>query len=223
MIERLRAWGNSYTERGRFSPVGIAFHWIMAALILFQIGWGFWTDWMMPGGDKIAAYQIHSAAGLPILLLAMGRMLWRMAIRDPYNDADDKGAQTQIAHVTAMLFYVTFFTLPLSGWAMWSSIAAPGPLYLGGLIPWPQMPLSGLATETRYIVLDLAEDVHTASVILLLALIPAHVAAALKHHFWDRHDVLRGMLPEIPDWEDRRTATPNSGPAHSPRRGSEVD
>src|SRR3546814_13339568 len=64
MIAGLRTWGNSYTQRGRYSPVGIAFHWVMAALILFQMGWGFWTDWMMPGGDKVFAYQVHSAAGL---------------------------------------------------------------------------------------------------------------------------------------------------------------
>jgi cytochrome b561 len=222
MIERLRTWGNSYTDRGRYSPVGIAFHWIMAALILFQIGWGFWTDWMMPGGDKIAAYEVHSAAGLPILLLAMARMGWRVLIDDPYNDADDQGVQTHIAHYTALLFYLTFFTLPLSGWVMWSSVAAPGPLYLAGVIPWPQVPLSNLGTETRYIILDLAEDTHTGSVILLLLLIPAHVGAALKHHFWDRHDVLRGMLPEVPDWEDRRAATPHNGPARSPRQGSKV-
>ena len=207
MIEKLRAWGNSYTEQGRYSPVGIAFHWIMAALILFQIGWGFWTDWMMPGGDKMIAYQVHSAAGLPVLLLAVGRIFWRVLITDPYNDADTQGFQTKIAHVTAMLFYVTFFTLPLSGWIMWSSLAAPGPLYVGGVLPWPQVPLDGFDALTRYAILDVAEDVHTASVILLLLLIPAHVGAALKHHFWDRHDVLRGMLPEVPDWEDRRTET----------------
>lgn len=222
MIERLRAWGNSYTTRGRYSPVGIAFHWVMAALILFQIGWGFWTDWMMPGGDKIAAYQLHSAAGLPVLLLAIGRMIWRTLIDDPYNDADDQGWQTTTAHVTAMLFYVTFFTLPLSGWVMWSSVAAPGPLYLGGLIPWPQVPLSELSPTAQYAILDLAEDVHTASIILLLLLIPAHAGAALKHHFWDRHDVLQGMLPEIPNWEDRRTAPPHSGPGHRPQPESGV-
>ena len=204
MIERLRAWGNRYTEQGRYSPVGIAFHWIMAGLVLFQIVWGFWTDFMAPGGDKIAAYQIHSAAGLPILLLAIGRIIWRMLITDPYNDADTQGWQTTIAHVTAMLFYVTFFTLPLSGWVMWSSVASPGPLYLGGVLPWPQVPLQNLDILTRYTILDLAEDVHTASIILLLLLIPAHVGAALKHHFWDRHDVLRGMLPDVPDWEDHR-------------------
>jgi len=213
MIERLRAWGNSYTREGRFSPVGIAFHWIMAALILFQIGWGFWTDWMMPGGDKIAAYQVHSAAGLPILVLAVARIGWRILVADPYNDADTQGWKTKAAHATAMLFYVAFFTLPLSGWAMWSSVASPGPLYLGGLVPWPQLPLEGLEPLTRYAILDLAEDVHTTSIILLLLLIPVHAGAALKHHFWDRHDVLRGMLPEIPDWEGRPATKPHKQPA----------
>lgn len=222
MIERLRTWGNSYTSQGRYSPVGIVFHWVMAVLVLFQLGWGFWTDWMMPGGDKVFAYQVHSAAGLPILLLAVGRIVWRMLITDPYNDADTQGVQTKIAHITAMLFYVTFFTLPLSGWVMWSSVASPGPLYLGGLVPWPQVPLDGLEPITRYAILDLAEDVHIASVILLLLLIPAHAGAALKHHFWDRHDVLRGMLPEVPDWEDDRAAGRNRQPAPGSPQGSGV-
>ena len=222
MIERLRAWGNSYTSRGRYSPVGIAFHWVMAALILFQLGWGFWTDLMMPGGDKVIAYQVHSAAGLPVLLLAIGRIFWRALITDPFNDADTQGWQTRVAHATALLFYLTFFTLPLSGWVMWSSVAAPGPLYLGGVIPWPQIPLESVDPLTRYALLDLAEDVHSGSVILLLVLIPAHVGAALKHHFWDRHDVLRGMLPEIPDWEGRPAGSPNSPQASGFPRGSEA-
>ena len=204
MIRRLRAWGNSYTKRGRYSPVGIAFHWIMAALILFQLGWGFWADWLMPGGDKVRAYEVHSAVGLPILLLFFFRAAWRLLIDDPYNDADRLGWKTAVAHVTAYLFYLTFLTLPLSGWVMWSSVAPPGPLSLGGFVPWPQVPLDSLSDPARYRILDLAEDVHVASVILLLVLIPAHAGAALKHHFWDHHDVLQGMLPEVPDWEDER-------------------
>ena len=95
---------------------------------------------------------------------------------------------------------------------MWSSVAS-GPLHLAGIVPWPQVPLGSLEPLTRYHILDLAEDVHIASIILLLVLIPVHAGAALKHHFWDRHDVLRGMLPEIPDWEGRPEAPPHSPPA----------
>jgi cytochrome b561 len=212
MLEALRAWARRHTEQSRYSPVGIAFHWIMAALVLFQIIWGFWTDALMPGGDKVFAYQVHSAVGLPILLLALLRGLWRVLIPGPVNDADTLGFQSVLAHATHILFYICFFGLPISGWVMWSSIAEPGPLRLGGILPWPQVPLETLSEQTRFAILQSAEWVHRYLVILLLVLIPAHVGAALKHHFWDRHDVLRGMLPDIPDWED-----PQAAKRHSPR------
>ncbi len=204
MIEALRAWAAKETERDRYSPVGIAFHWIMAFLVLFQLGWGWYSDAVIPGGDKLRAYEVHSAVGLPILLLAIARLGWRMIIPGPENDADSQGWQTQTAYAIHYLLYLCFFGLPLSGWAMWSSVAAPGPLYLGGVIPWPQMPLDELSLAWRWAILDWAEDVHILLVWLLMVIVPLHVVAALKHHFWDRHDVLRGMLPEIPDAADPR-------------------
>lgn len=222
MIGNLRDWANRHTGEGRFSPVGIAFHWLMAALILFQLGWGLWTDVLMPGGDKIFAYQVHSAAGLPVFVFGILRAGWRLLVKDPYNDADQLGIQTTIAHVTAYLFYLSFALLPLSGWIMWSAVAPPGPLRLGGLFPWPQLPLEGFSLEARYRILDAAEDVHEAMIILLLVLIPAHVGAALKHHFWDRHDVLTGMLPEVPDWKDERPVKPQRPKANPSPKGSEA-
>jgi len=84
------------------------------------------------------------------------------------------------------------------------------------------MPFDGVEPITRYAILDLAEDVHTGSVILLLLLIPAHVGAALKHHFWDRHDVLQGMLPDIPDWEGRPAGATHSRPGPVAPKGSEA-
>lgn len=209
MIERLRAWARTHTDRDRYSPVGVAFHWVMAFIVLFQLGWGWYTGFVMPGGDKLHAYQVHSAAGLPILILAIGRLIWRLIIPGPENDADTQGWQTQVAHLIHYLFYLCFFGLPLSGWAMWSSVAAPGPLYLAGFLPWPQMPIEELSVEWRWTILDLAEDVHHLLVWLLMVIVPLHVAAALKHHFWDRHDVLRGMLPEIPDEEHPRAGARN--------------
>ena len=37
MIESLREWAREHTEQDRYSPVGIVFHWVMAALVLFQL------------------------------------------------------------------------------------------------------------------------------------------------------------------------------------------
>lgn len=213
MIEEIRAWARSHTERSRYSPVGIAFHWVMAVFVLFQLGWGYYASWLPAGGDKLYAYEIHSAVGLPVLLLAIGRFGWRLMIPGPINDADRQGWQTRIAYAMHYVFYIAFFGLPLSGWAMWSSIAEPGPLHLAGVIPWPQLPFDQLPLTMRWRIMDLAEDIHQLLVITLLLVIPLHVAAALKHHFRDRHDVLRGMLPEIPDAEN-----PREGRSHRPRQ-----
>ena len=46
MIDRLIVnvleWAAGHTDEGRYSPVGIVFHWTMAALVLFQLFWGWW-------------------------------------------------------------------------------------------------------------------------------------------------------------------------------------
>ncbi len=218
MIERLRAWARRYTDQGRYSPVGVAFHWIMAALVIFQLGWGIYTSWGSVGGDKLHALQVHGAVGLPILLLAALRLVWRLLIPTPENDADAlPWWQRAVAHVTVVVFYVCFFGLPLSGWAMWSAEAPPGPLYLAGIVPWPPMPFDEMSLETRWLILDLANDVHGVLVIALLLLVPMHVAAALKHHFWERSDVLRAILPEIPDEPAPPPATTHT-PTGSPIR-----
>ena len=123
-----------------------------------------------------------------------------------------------LARAIHVLFYVCFFGLPLSGWAMWSAEAPPGPLYLAGVVPWPQMPFGELSLEARWLILDLATDVHDALVIALLLVVPLHVAAALKHHFWERNDVLLAILPDVPDAQTHPAATPRRRKG-SPLRG----
>ena len=212
MIEGLRAWARRHTERSRYSPIGIAFHWVMAFLVLFQLGWGWYSGFLPAGGNKLLAYRIHSDVGLLILLLALGRMAWRLIIPGPVNDADRQGWQTRLAYATHYVFYLCFFGLPLSGWAMWSALGENAPLAIGGVVPWPALPFEALPSALQWAIMDYAEDVHHVLIIVLTVLVPIHIAAALKHHFWDRHDVLRGMLPEIPDAEK-----PPGTRQHAPR------
>jgi cytochrome b561 len=103
---------------------------------------------------------------------------------------------------------------------MWSALDGGEPIRLAGVIPWPAMPFDAVPAPIQWLVLDWAEGIHVLLVILLLAMIPMHVGAALKHHFWDRHDVLRGMLPEVPDDEPlevppRTLQEPGSPPARA--------
>ena len=210
----IRQWAVSYTEEGKYSPVGVWFHWIMAGLVLFQLGSGWLMSRYPVGGSKLATYELHSELGLSILLLALLRFAWRLFIPDPINDADKPGWQSVVAHATVIVFYMLFALLPLSGWAMWSAIQPVEPLRIAGIVEIPPMPFHTLSPEWKYEVLRWARSLHVWGVIGLALLVPMHVGAALKHHFWDRDDVVRGILPEIPDDEtapDHRRYTPRVG------------
>lgn len=212
----LRSWAACYTEQGRFSPVGVAFHWTMAALILFQLGLGWFLKLMPAGGSKVAAYALHGTFGLLIFLVAFLRIVWRIMIPDPFNAADRHGWQTTAAKFVEHMFYACFLILPLSGWAMWSALNPPGPIDV--LLTWPVLPFYDVADWRRLQILYIAEDIHFAFVWVLMLMIPLHVGAALKHHFWDRDDVLAGMLPEIPDEERPATAATRKQKRPQPRQ-----
>ena len=197
--DAIRAWARSYTREGKYSPVGVWFHWIMAALVLFQLVYGWGMSREAAGGEKLAAYALHSEIGLTILLLAMARFAWRLLIPGPINDADAPGWQATAAQATHVLFYGLFALLPLSGWAMWSAIQPVEPLRVAGLLPLPPLPFHTLSRAWQFQVLDWAESLHLLGIVGLTLVIPLHVGAALKHHFWDRDDVVIGILPEIRD------------------------
>ncbi len=209
MIRRIQEWAARHTAERRYSPVGIAFHWIMAALIVFQIYWGWHMSRLPVGADKVGAFAVHSQLGLLMLVLAAVRAIWRLIVPGPVNDADKLGWQTRLAYLTHALFYICFFGLPLSGWAMWSALGGGPPLELAG-IPWPLMPFHDVPIAVQWAVLDWAEGIHALLVFLLLVMVPIHVGAALKHHFWDKHDVLIGMLPEL-DADRPEDAEPRPG------------
>jgi cytochrome b561 len=211
MIKLLQSWSQSYRDRGKYTPVGVAFHWTMAALVIYQLASGWLMDRLLVGADKLNAYQLHTEIGLTLLLLGILRLVWRLMVPGPINDADNQGWRSTAAHALHHAFYALFAILPLSGWIMWSAIQPAQPLHLAGFVPLPAMPLHDLSPEWQFLVLDYAEGVHLAGIITLTLLVPAHAGAAIKHHFWDRDDVFAGMLPEIPD-----TSWHPGGPNYSP-------
>lgn len=196
-IRFARARAARHTERDRYSPVGMAFHWGIAALVFFQIGWGLRMSRLPAGLDKFQAYDLHVQTGLLILVLVLARMLWRILIPGPVNDADKPGIESTLAHLTHYAFYFLLITLPLTGWAMRSTMAREIPMSVAGVMPWPHLPFGGFSLELRQAIMMWAERGHWFLVWSLMLLIVAHVGAALKHHFLDRDDVLAGMLPLV--------------------------
>ncbi|MGI4817918.1 MAG: cytochrome b [Janthinobacterium lividum] len=202
MIDRLIAqaleWAAGHQDEGRYSPVAIWFHWTMVALIVFQLAWGWWMGRLPVGGDKVAAYEVHFAVGLLMLLLVIGRLTWRLMAPDLINDADKPGWSSVAAHITHYVFYICMFGLPLTGWAMVSATARDAPLNVGGVVPWPMLPMQSLSNSQLWTIEAMAEWMHWGLIVSLLVMIPIHAGAAIKHHLIDRDDVLHAMIPVVP-------------------------
>jgi cytochrome b561 len=198
MLKRISAWARTHTARGRYTPVGQAFHWGMAAIIVGLLGLGWYMGQIPSGGGKQAAFELHMVIGFTTLFLSLLRLGWRLTVPGPVNDADKLGLQTLLSKITHWIFYVCFVGLPLSGWIMWSAFTENGHVVIAGPIALNALPFEALGFSDQRLILRAANLVHEALVVVLLAIIPLHVGAALKHHFWDRHDVLTGMLPILP-------------------------
>lgn len=209
MIDRLIVnvleWAAGHHDEGRYSPVAIVFHWTMAVLVFVQLGVGWWMGRLPVGGDKVAAYQLHYAIGVLMLVLVLGRAAWRLMAPGPINDADKPGWESVAAHITHYVFYTCLFGLPLTGWAMISATERSQDLTFLGLFDWPLLPFQALDNPARWPVEAVAEWLHWGLVVSLLLMIPLHVAGALKHQIIDRDDVFHGMLPVLPLPTRRRT------------------
>lgn len=205
LIVKVLEWAAGHHDEGRYSPVAIVFHWTMAALVLFQLGWGWRMGRLPVGGDKAAAYEVHFAVGVLMLVLVLGRLGWRLMAPGPINDADKPGWESKAAQVAHYLFYTCLLGLPLSGWAIVSATGREQALTLAGVVPWPHLPFHDLSNRRLWMIEAVAEWMHWGLVVALVLLIPIHVGAALKHHLIDRDDVLHAMLPVAPRLAPRRT------------------
>jgi cytochrome b561 len=95
--------------------------------------------------------------------------------------------QRQAARLTHWGLYALFFAVPLLGWAY--SSAAGFPIVLYGVLPLPDFvsPDKALAGAIK--------PWHARVAWLMALLVLVHVAAALKHHFINRDELLLRMSP----------------------------
>jgi cytochrome b561 len=186
-------WAEGYNRRGVYSPIGVAFHWVMAALMVFQLGFGWYLGWQPAGGDKHLGYQTHAEVGLAIMLVGSLRFLWHNQIGGPDN-VDERSFSGRASAVLQAWFYVSFFALPLSGWVMWSTLPGDLPLSIAGVVPIPNLPFDQLSESLQQRLMHGAERVHFWVVWMTALAIPGHAGAAVLHYVVKRDRVLPSML-----------------------------
>ena len=176
--------------RNRYSTVSLILHWLIAALVVTQIGL-IWAHEATDGPISREFVNLHKSVGLSILVLTLARLGWRIANPAIPLPLEMPRWQKLLARTNHVLFYVLLLAMPLVGWA--ASSAAGRDIVWFGLFNWPLLPIGGGREMAGNLM-----DVHETAAKLLIFLVVLHVIGALKHQFIDRDNVLHRMIPLIP-------------------------
>ena len=175
--------GNSGDTWG---AVARGFHWLIAVLILAQFVIGSVAEEMDLTPAKLDLFVWHKSIGVTILALAVLRLLWRLGNPPPAMPAGTPRWEHRLAALGHWALYILMFVVPISGWLVSDASRVPFKAYF--VVPMPDV------VETNRSLQEAAAEVHEALTMTLLVVVLVHIAAALRHHFLLRNDVLRRML-----------------------------
>ncbi len=162
-------------------------HWLMAALILTLIPVGFIMTGMAEGGARNRIYELHKSFGMIVFVLAVMRVALRTARGAPPLPASLPDWQRAVAHASHLALYGLIVLVPVLGFVGTSMCCSPVKLF--GLVTVPIALPGGMETAKTILA------AHGWAVLLMAAILLAHVAGALMHAVVLRDGVFQRMLP----------------------------
>ncbi len=170
-----------------YSTTAKALHWGIAVLIFGMLGLGFYMTGLDLSPTKLQLYSWHKWAGVTVFMLVVLRLAWRVTHQPPALPAHMSALERFAAHAGHHRLNALMLAIPLSGWLMSSAKGFQTVWF--GVLPLPDLLAKDKALG------DLLQTVHVSLNFALIAVLLAHVGAALKHHLIDKDDVLTRMLP----------------------------
>jgi cytochrome b561 len=167
------------------------FHWVLAAMIVGMLAYGWWMNHIPARGDRLFYRTIHADIGYLVLVLMVVRLIWRGINPTPALPPDTLPWQRIAARVSHWSLYIVTVVVAMLGWAH-SGAHTPDYSSWFGLFHVPQITSPDKAAADAY------EDRHILFAYVLLALIAIHIAAALWHHFVKRDRVVVRMIDGKP-------------------------
>lgn len=169
----------------RFGIVAIALHWLVAFLIIGLLALGLYMVTLPISLEKLRLYGWHKEYGLLVLFLALFRIIWRLCNQLPELESLP-WLEKIAARSMHWAFYLFMFAMPITGWLITSAAGLPASFF--GLFTLPNLVAPGEQSRILF------QWVHHWLGYALIAAILLHTAAALKHHFINRDNILRRMV-----------------------------
>jgi cytochrome b561 len=174
----------------RYPALTRALHWLVALMVLAILPIG--GAMLQPGLDRATQnllFILHKNGGVLILLLVLLRLAWRMRHPAPAMPSSMPAWQVRAAHVAHWGLYGLLLVMAISGYVRVRAGGFPvevlDALGLPTLVPRSE----GLA--------QIAKSIHFWARFALIALILAHVGAALQHLLIRRDGVFGRIWPPI--------------------------
>jgi cytochrome b561 len=177
-------WRNTADSYGALAKF---LHWAIVILIIAQYVIIEAAEELPDGLEKFAMVTRHKSLGMLVLGLALVRIAWKLLNKGRPAHVPMPRPQRIAATAGHGLLYVLILAQPISGWMM--SSAANYPVTFFG---WFQFPALVRASDELH---EFYEEVHEFLFSALLVVTVVHVLAALYHHFIQKDDTLRRMLP----------------------------
>jgi len=169
----------------RYGAAAIAFHWTVAALIVFLGGLGLlFND--IPRESQPFWINVHGCVGLLYFVLVVARLFWRATHTPPDLPPDVGEFSRRSSLAVHHLLYALMVLIPLFGIVafVWHGRAFDYGLFRLNF---------GVARNPG--IFHPAEEVHQWLAYGLFGLAALHAAAALWHHAVRRDGVLIRMIP----------------------------
>ena len=169
----------------RYTGGANAYHWLMAALVIFLLVQGYAID-LGPNATKAWWVNLHSAVGVVVTLLLLGRIVWRVGHRPP-DLPDGTSALIRISsHAAHMLLYFLMIVVCISGFV---NIFARGRGIDFGVFQFPPIMASDRSITRP------ADVSHLWLAYALGALAVLHIAAAVWHQWIVKDRLMLRMMP----------------------------
>jgi cytochrome b561 len=137
-----------------------------------------------PPGLRAGWFNVHKSIGMTLGLFILLRLVWRWTSSTASTSIFLSPKERVLAKLGHLGLYVGMICVPLTGFL--GSSFSKYPIKYFGI----ELPKFFIANDSLK---DLMKELHEASVTLLILIILIHVAAVIKHLFWDKENILKRM------------------------------
>ncbi|SHG37803.1 cytochrome b561 [Kaistia soli DSM 19436] len=156
---------------GGYSSVQVLLHWVIAALVFFQLIFGESMSMATRAARRgteldptdATLASAHYWVGIAILVLVAFRLAVRLVGGAPDPQSSGAPVLDKLAHAAHWLFYILLVGMPVTG--------------LLAVYVWPEL-----------------GEIHELGKPVFIVLIALHVLGALYHQFWLKDGTLRRMF-----------------------------